>query len=1199
MNKLIKKLTTWLLVFGMTFTPVLTSINVIAANAEEGDTTIVVPPATKEGNAARAAEVTGDHEDDPEDEKDADGAKQLIEAAQNEVGEAEKVIVSQELSNDDLNTNALKDALATGKAKVVATVGDLNTAASAMDWATYYDNAANDALQGYEGTPQVVQVPVYVTDENGEIVYTTDENGELVPVQLVDAETNEPVYTFLLVVFTQKDEETTGYADSAIANVRIANSSDSESTARTAAGNARASLIAAESGLEDANSELSAAQGTYDNAKGKYDAAVAQRDLALAKVEEAQNALDAALKAAFDEDGEPIVKDGKKVYESGDVLAAQKALDDAVNEAKALSGIADELYNEVVKANFTLIQDQYKVVMDHVKELKDANKGWDIQYWQDTRLLCNLILQYYVLSSEDIDQDSITVGGIDFQETLLQEYKKVESTDENPQPHYADKDGDGNLDAFDNGELKLYQDYELNVDGETKIISEPASPEYHGWIFSNNNNDNRVTVRYTTKDGTEVEKYYNYDANDDGTIRIYEREYKKYANGEVVLEAKDPKASVAAKEAVGDENYPDGKPEVNDFFVGKDETGAAFSSLYNDEEGNMNQVVVNTDERKVVPDFDDEYEDLHQSATQNRSLDGKKLDGFTAVYGTESKTYELITVETDNYVIDKTGNGERTVNDGDPIYEDTSRMVLTQVRSLQSQYKPEDGYKVVVTVDTYLDWLVYLLGGDMTITYDKDYTVQNGLGKFDQWLAELAGTATYSIQVQHTESKAKVEGVLEKVFQDYSKTETTSDTKYTNKQVQDSKNMSTNSKPGNQYHYSTEEAAKNAQNSLINQKKSAWLESYGLTEANKQADGTYVKEVQNGNKTTTYTYTFVETSDKPEKKGSGNKTYYKMGKNVKVVLKETKVETTTTTTTMEGVLVEKITYAAKVFEHVFEAAVPAYEPAVEAKDPVAGNDEGRTQTLSWLTKDESEQKARENGTLVDLSTLENYQTKIQELKTQKEKLNLVLEKAKAAKAKVDKLLEEIDALRNVALGSVSVLAEKEVELAKAEEALKNAEKQKEELEQKVEEARRAVASINLDRFNETDEDVTPSGGPTGGTPSYVLPTAELPTLILPPTTAVAGARVAAAAPEEAEAAAPAAAVEAPAAEEAPVTLEEEELPAAAATTIEDEDLAGAQGVEEGAQMWWIWLLVVLAAAAGFGVYKYVDNKKKNANTVNK
>ena len=42
MNKLIKKLTTWLLVFGMTFTPVLTSINVIAVNAEDegGSTTI-------------------------------------------------------------------------------------------------------------------------------------------------------------------------------------------------------------------------------------------------------------------------------------------------------------------------------------------------------------------------------------------------------------------------------------------------------------------------------------------------------------------------------------------------------------------------------------------------------------------------------------------------------------------------------------------------------------------------------------------------------------------------------------------------------------------------------------------------------------------------------------------------------------------------------------------------------------------------------------------------------------------------------------------------------------------------------------------------------------------------------------------------------------------------------------------------------
>ena len=40
MKKMIKKLTTWTLVFGMTFTPVFTNINLVAASAEEEEETI-------------------------------------------------------------------------------------------------------------------------------------------------------------------------------------------------------------------------------------------------------------------------------------------------------------------------------------------------------------------------------------------------------------------------------------------------------------------------------------------------------------------------------------------------------------------------------------------------------------------------------------------------------------------------------------------------------------------------------------------------------------------------------------------------------------------------------------------------------------------------------------------------------------------------------------------------------------------------------------------------------------------------------------------------------------------------------------------------------------------------------------------------------------------------------------------------------
>lgn len=66
--------------------------------------------------------------------------------------------------------------------------------------------------------------------------------------------------------------------------------------------------------------------------------------------------------------------------------------------------------------------------------------------------------------------------------------------------------------------------------------------------------------------------------------------------------------------------------------------------------------------------------------------------------------------------------------------------------------------------------------------------------------------------------------------------------------------------------------------------------------------------------------------------------------------------------------------------------------------------------------------------------------------------------------------------------------------------------------------------------------------------------------------------------------------------EVPEVEKNDDDSSAQATTLEDETLAGAQGVEEGASMWWVWLLIVLAAAAGYGVYKYADTKKKAANT---
>ena len=221
----------------------------------------------------------------------------------------------------------------------------------------------------------------------------------------------------------------------------------------------------------------------------------------------------------------------------------------------------------------------------------------------------------------------------------------------------------------------------------------------------------------------------------------------------------------------------------------------------------------------------------------------------------------------------------------------------------------------------------------------------------------------------------------------------------------------------------------------------------------------------------------------------------------------------------------------------------------------------------------------------------------------------------AAEAKVQALQNEIDALQGTLATNAGDLQDKTEKLTALEKALGDAKKDyeaakadKAALKEKVEEAERAVAGINLSRFNVTvDDDSTPAGPVISSITPAVEVTPILPTIvpIASVSGGVAGVRTAAG-----DAAVPAGVdeVDAPAAgdgeavtpvAQAPVTLEDEVLPGAAqATSLEDDFIPGAQTVEESVQLWWLWLLILLIAIVAFIIYRYNENRKK-AETVEK
>ena len=181
-----------------------------------------------------------------------------------------------------------------------------------------------------------------------------------------------------------------------------------------------------------------------------------------------------------------------------------------------------------------------------------------------------------------------------------------------------------------------------------------------------------------------------------------------------------------------------------------------------------------------------------------------------------------------------------------------------------------------------------------------------------------------------------------------------------------------------------------------------------------------------------------------------------------------------------------------------------------------------------------------------------------------------------AQAEVEKLQEELNKLKIAKVDETTIneIAEK---LKQAQEYLADAKETKAKLEDKVEEARKAVAGIDLSRFNIKDDDDDEDDDPAPGTPdpTPVVPAAPVTPDILPilPASTVVSRGLAPIVVEEE--------VEEPVRNLGEfVNLEDEKLPAApSVTTLDDNELPAAQEAETSPNyLFWIIMLILLIIA---------------------
>ncbi|MBO4902376.1 MAG: hypothetical protein J5518_06250 [Lachnospiraceae bacterium] len=1181
MKNIIRKATTWMLVFGMTFTPVLTSIDMVAANAEEGTPTITVSEAKEKVEAEqKTANTPTPAGKEPTVENT--GAQQLIENAQ--------ATVNTEVNNESgqtlLDTTNLSNDLGEAAEKMDAETGaqkNLADAAAAYDAAKKADDAVTSMLEGSTGVNAIVAYVQATDPETGDLLFTVNEDGTKTPVwevakdeqgNPITDELGNPVYVTTVVylpimpeTFEENAKQTYGDAESTI---KIAKKASSQLGKKLA----EAELQKAEDGLVIAETDVAEAEAAVTAANALAKDALAKKNEAEAKVREAQEALEKALvQVGTDKDGNPVY--------AGNVEEAEDALKRAVEEAESLAGDAAEAIEKAQDAKLNLVQAKYQAVMDYVNGVEKSNWTDDATYRELARDLCAAVLNNFIEGQVGAEFNY----GMNFvaDRDLIVDWKYKNVDDEgNPIPTTR-TDEDGKVLCDENGYPLYFIEYETVYGSFVEKVNGWIGPKdgedsVYGWISSNKNQDNRVVVQYyqleVDEDGNPVldddgnpvyavddkgekilvTKFYNYKANKDGSIYIFERRYD-IVDGEVVVEEVDPVTTkIIDQEYVPGVDPVEGKDEVPESWATEDgnksiiidqetkkpvrpnETTHFVERPANEDESKAGYWVVDTATSEKIGDQIDNA-DLNEKSENN----GRKTVTYTVVEGTERETeeYSSYTV-TDGYE-PKTGPQNKKVN---AFYMEST------VRDLYDQ-----GYDVKVT---YKNWLT---GEDESVDLDH----QNGWQAFKAIIKGIFGVNSYTYSTTNTIDDLDKpithdeDGIFVIKKANVVETTTVLEAQPT---ISTSDNRSRN-----------ENSVKTALNDKI-------AELRGDKNKTNISGEVKSKWIWDGFAWGHYEYYYEITYD------------YK----------------TTSTQTLENVEISRQKYAADTLgKHTdYEAAVPK----VEGKDPIEeqfhfdytyGKDELKKEKVLWSDDKKGAFEGQEVYEASDyLDPLADYQQKLSDLQDQQSKLDQAVLDAKAALEKVQELKKQLAERQQIQLASVTAYTEFMEKLEDAEDDLEAAQKRVSQLEDKVEEAREAVRKIKI---RQDEEDVPGKPGPDDGTPADITPLGVDPmTAILPAaggaTSGVAGVRVAAA--DAADDAVKTVATVEEKKEEAPVILEEEDLPAAAeATTLEDEELAGAQTIEEGASLWWIWLLIVLAAAAGYGVYKYVDNKKKNANTIQK